>query len=189
MVDSDEDLVEWRYSFDKELEEHFQKFVADYEYIPDSDYIYIYLALYLVEKGRIGDFECLYKHHPNLCAQPWYNWDEDDVDEFNDVIYYTIVHNLYNIFKYCNDILETDMDYTAIIIKYKRLNFLDIIIKDIISSNTSYYKLNLKVVHRCFLKSDRTWYEGEELIYSYTNDHDYHDEFFRSYTGYVNVYL
>lgn len=171
---------------DLELEELFQRFIADKDYVPSNEHHYPYLALFLVKKGRIGDFELLFKHHLDDCIQPYDVWQyiDDDVNEYTDLIMYCIVHDLLDMFKYIYDNIGVYLWYSTAIVKHKRMDFLKIMIDDLDGDKDA-----LELIHEDFLGRDRTWYEGEELIYSYTHNHDFHDEFFRPYTGRMNRLL
>ena len=159
---------------DIELEEHFQRFIADNDYIPSNRHHYPYLALFLVKKGRIGDFEFLFKHHPDKCTQPYEVWEyrDDDVNEYTDLIMYCIVHDLYDIAQYIDNGIGIWLEYTVPIIKYKRLDFLKLLIKNYLDSDHEF-----EIIHENILRDARDWDEGEELIYQYSNHHDIHAHF------------
>ena len=159
-------------TIDIDLEEIFQRFVANNNYV---DYYYLELCIFLVKKGRIADFEKVFKIHSEYCLMP----DGLETDDITDILAYSIIHDLTDVFYFIDSIVWLQTNYTPLIIHYKRIDML----RFIIDAN-NYDDLGFQPlydIHNAFIHSIEPWYDGEDIAFSFSRNTDIHDSFLHAF--------
>jgi len=157
---------------DESMEELFQRFIVNNDYYDNH---YLELCVFLVKKDRIADFEHIFNHYTDRCLMP----SGYGTDELTDILAYSIIHDLSEIFSYIYNKVWIDTGYARLIIQYKRKDMLIDLFKANIWDDGDIELINM--IHEDFLDFNQPWYEGEAIAYSFTKNDNIRDKFLRSF--------